>query len=228
LFRPIKRKIVFLVILSIFILSFLYLSFPLLPRIDLSQLIALRRKILRFSFLSPFVFFFAQILQILFPILPGNLLNFAGGYIFGIGKGSVLSLLGILFGASLAFSLSRYFGRKALFFFLREERWKRFDERVKKFGPLLFFLLFLLPNPIGDAVFYLYGLTSLPFSFFLPAVLIGRTPGIIFSTYLGSRALSFTLTDWLSFGIVLIVIATLFYLFKERILLFLSRLEKRD
>ncbi len=208
------------------VLLFTYLSFHTIRRVDLSKIIEVRERILEYQLLSPLIFLFSQIIQILFPVIPGSLLNIAGGYIFGILTGSILSLLGVLFGSFLVFIISRYLGRRILNLFVKEENIRRYDTKIKGIGPFIFFLLFLLPNPLGDVVFYLYGLTTLPFSFFLPAVLVGRTPGIIFSCYLGAKALTFvqgtgvagSLWEWLTFGIVLSLLVILFYSLKEKVL----------
>ncbi|MEO0101541.1 MAG: VTT domain-containing protein [candidate division WOR-3 bacterium] len=219
----ISRKIIFLISLFLLIFLLLYLSFRGTQKIELSALLSIREKVRQFPILSPLLFFLSQILQILFPIIPGNVLNFAGGYIFGVGMGSLFSILGVLSGSLIAFLLSRHLGRKVLRFFIRGERLKRFDQKIKEFGPFLFFLLFLIPNPLGDLLYYLYGLTDLPFSFFLPAVLIARSPGIIFSSYLGAKALSFTVWEWLVFGCLLFLLVALFYLFQDKILFLIYR-----
>ncbi|MEO0102749.1 MAG: VTT domain-containing protein [candidate division WOR-3 bacterium] len=215
---PLINRKFFFIFLLLFLLFLLYLSFRFSQRINLSQIITLRNQFLRFSRIAPLLFFLAQVGQIFLPFIPGQILNFAGGYIFGIGFGSILSLLGVLSGSLLAFLLSRRLGRKILKYLLKEKKLKIFDTKIKNSGPFLFFLLFLIPNPLGDALYYLYGLTNLPFSFFLPAVLIGRLPGIVFASYLGAKALSFTSREWLIFGASLIFLTSLFYFTKEKIL----------
>lgn len=220
-----KRKFFFFLLLIILLV---YLSFRFSQGINLSQMVLLRQQILRWPRIAPVLFFFAQVGQILFPVVPGHILNFAGGYIFGVGFGVILSLLGVLGGSLIAFLLSRYLGRKVLRFFLREEKLKRLDHKIKDSGPFLFFLLLLIPNPLGDTLYYLYGLTNLPFSFFLPAVLIGRSPSLIFASYLGAKALSFTSTEWLVFGASLIFLTTLFYLTKDKVLNLICRQVKTE
>ncbi len=213
-----KNKLLFISILFILIFLFTYLAFHFIRYIPFSQVREIREMILSVKFFPSFIFFLSQIIQILLPIIPGNVVNFAGGYIFGTLRGSILSILGVICGSFLAFTISRYFGRRVLNLFIKKERMKRFDGRIKKKVPLVFFLLLLIPNPLGDIVYFLYGLTNLPLSFFLIAVILSRSPGIIFSSYLGTKALNFTPVEWLIFGLITFTLAALFYLFKEKIL----------
>ena len=52
-----------------------------------------------------------QIVQVIICILPGQPVQFAASYIFGIFRGFLLSIIGAVIGTTISFMLARVFGR---------------------------------------------------------------------------------------------------------------------
>ena len=128
-------------------------------------------------------------LQILVAVIPGEPLEIAGGYAFGVLKGTTLCMLAAGAGSAIVLLLSRRFGtRLAELFFTKE---KLASLRFLKSSPkktLLLLLIFMLPGTPKDLICFYAGLTDIK----LPALLIicslGRFPSIITSA-LGGDAL---------------------------------------
>ena len=55
-----------------------------------------------------------QAIQVVVCILPGQPIQIAGSYMFGIGGALLASLLGAIIGATIAFIISRVLGRSAM------------------------------------------------------------------------------------------------------------------
>lgn len=139
--------------------------------------------------LAPLVFIAVQALQVVVFVIPGEVPQIAGGYLFGPWRGTLLSVCGILIGSTVDFFIARWAGTpfvRALFP----------GDRVDRLGRLLegrgaraaFFLLFLIPGIPKDILCYVAGLSPMRFPFFAGASTLGRLPGILGSAFIGEAA----------------------------------------
>ena len=69
-----------------------------------------RTVILSYDSLGALVFIMFQVLQILIAIIPGEVVQIAGGYIYGAPLATLLLLTGAVIGSSIAFGLARLMG----------------------------------------------------------------------------------------------------------------------
>src|SRR5262245_39552290 len=132
------------------------------------------------------VFVAAQVAQVVFFFIPGEVMQIAGGYIFGTWRGLVLSYVGITLGALTAFALARLFEHAVIDCLGDRRTVRRFDRLLygkSGFWPLL--LLFLLPGVPKDLLCYLAGLTPMHAVTFLVISTIARFPGTLFSSIFG-------------------------------------------
>lgn len=216
-----NTKIYFYIALIVLILAIaLILLFTKAPGFWLifSDQQKIRNFISSFGVKAPMILIALQVLQIIFAPIPGHFIGFSAGYLFGIFKGTFLCLLGIGIGSTITFWLSRVFGRRLLLIFINPESMKRFDNYIVRKGPFIIFILLLIPfSPLGDVVYYLSGLTAIPFGFFLLMVIIARLPSNFIYSLLGAKAFSFTVREWLIFLIVLVILTLLFYRNRRRI-----------
>jgi len=164
------------------------------------------------------VFVLVQCVQVVVFFIPGEVTQFAGGYIFGTWKGLALSYLGITLGSVLAFLFARVFGRPAVTLLISHETLQKFDRLVygkSGFWPML--VLFFLPGIPKDILCYIAGLTPMPLLTFLLISTIGRFPGILLSCILGDGLAE---RNWKTFGlsaVVTIGLIGLMYLFRRPI-----------
>ena len=177
----------------------------------------LKQLVLNAGIWAPLVMVTMQIIQVIIAPMPGQVVAFVSGYIFGAFKGTILSMIGLTIGAIFAFFLARITGRRLLRFFLHEAALKRLDKYTLKQGPFVLFLLLLIPNPLGDGVYYLAGLTNIPLLFYIIIVIISRFPSNVVNNLIGAKVTSFTIYHWLVFGFTLVILVLLYFLYKNRI-----------
>jgi uncharacterized membrane protein YdjX (TVP38/TMEM64 family) len=168
-----------------------------------------------------------QMVQIVIAPLPGNALSFACGYALGLWPTIVWLMLGVMLGATVDFLLIRLLGRNLLRYFLSPEQLARLDSLVLQRGTFYIFLLLLVPNPVGDWVYYLAGLTTMPLPLFLGLVFIGRLPSNLLECGVGSSATGFGWREWLVLGLLVAALALGYYQFRDRINGWLERISAR-
>jgi uncharacterized membrane protein YdjX (TVP38/TMEM64 family) len=178
--------------------------------------------------LAPLLFMAVQALQVVVFFVPGEIPQVAGGYLFGVWKGSLLSLAGITAGATFNFVMARLLGVPfvhALFARERVDRIRRLADLPR--ARLSFFLVFLIPGIPKDILCYAAGLSSLGLPSFLIFSTLGRAPGILGSALLGEAAAG---KRWLLAGALLALAVVLFvigFLLRDRIQAALERLARR-
>lgn len=141
--------------------------------------------------IAPIVFIALQFVQVVLFIIPGEVAQAAGGYIFGMWWGMLYSVIGILIGSSFNFYLARLLGVPFVNAVFGAERLSRFDKVLTSGrATIAFFLLFLIPGIPKDALCYVAGLSTLRFPLFMVISTLGRLPGIVGSSALGGAAAS--------------------------------------
>lgn len=141
----------------------------------------------RYQTASVFVYFAIQVLQLVICIIPGQAMQFAGGYVFGIGLGYLLSITGAAVGTVLTFYLARVLGRDALHLFFDEKKIAHFVEKLNsKKALIVVFVIYLIPGLPKDLITYAAGVSEIKLKPFLILSLVGRTPGMLCSIILGN------------------------------------------
>ena len=136
---------------------------------------------------------FAPIIYILIftlvplTLIPTSLIAISGGALFGLYYGSLYTLIGAAFGATLSFGLSRYFG-KTLAEKLISNKAQCFSEHAEKNGFLFVFLLRLIPFVPFDVISYGAGLSRIRYIDFLCATCIGILPGVVAYSNIGDKS----------------------------------------
>ena len=155
---------------------------------ELADPMALRAAILSFGPLAPLSYVVVLAAQVVVAPIPGHLLGFVGGYLFGPFWGTVYSLVGVTIGSTVVFVLSRRFGRPYVERMLAPELVSRFDAFVADSGTVGIFLVFLIPGLPDDAVCFLVGLTRLPLRRLVVLVAVGRAPAFALVSLAGAGA----------------------------------------
>ncbi len=157
---------------------------------------------------APLVFVGVQVAQVIVFVLPGEVVQIAGGYLFGGWMGILLSLSGILLGSTAAFFLSRALGRPFVAAVVPPAQLERVEKLLEaRSSRIVFFLLFLIPGIPKDLLCYIAGLTPMGFLFFLGVSTVGRLPGIVGSSMIGGAARS---SRWVALGILSVAAVVLF------------------
>lgn len=145
--------------------------------------------ITRFGIWAPLVYVAIQVFQVVVFVVPGDVVQIAGGYLFGVLGGVTYSLIGIAIGSTIDFFVARTLGRTFVEGVFGEARVAAFD-RVSE-SPRArtgFFLLFVIPGIPKDVLVYVAGISTLRFPSFLLVTMAGRTAGILGSAIIGDSA----------------------------------------
>lgn len=160
------------------------------------------------------VFILLQILQVVVAAIPGEVVQLAGGYIYGTWLGTLYSLTGIVTGSVIVFYTSRLLGYSLVRIFVSQKSLDRFDFIINdEKSEIAMFLLFLIPGIPKDVLTYIAGLTPIkPLRFFV-IITIGRLPALLASSYIGYN------TQKGNYLIVIILSAAALILFTAGVLL---------
>ena len=177
---------------------------------------------------APLVFVGVQMAQVIVFAIPGEVVQIAGGYLFGGWTGIVLSMSGILLGSTAAFFLSRALGRPFVAAVVPPAQLERVEKLLEaRSSRVVFFLLFLIPGIPKDILCYIAGLTPMSFLFFLGVSTVGRLPGIVGSSMIGGAARS---SRWVALGILSVAAILLFaagLILRPRLQAFIERVASR-
>jgi uncharacterized membrane protein YdjX (TVP38/TMEM64 family) len=181
-----------------------------------SQPERLRDWIGQFGALAPLVAISLQALQVIVAPIPGEVINIADGYLFGVVLGTLYSMIGTGLGTMLAIGLARRFGRPLVVRFVPQDHLARMDRAVQRAGPFALFLLFLAPF-LPDTLCFLAGLTALPLGTLFAVTILPRFPKILAATLVGAHAGRMTPLQWAIVGGLALLVAIPLVLWRDRI-----------
>jgi uncharacterized membrane protein YdjX (TVP38/TMEM64 family) len=176
-----------------------------------------KKTISSYGAYAPLAYILLQIIQVVIAPIPGGAIEFLGGVIFGVKAGFIYSMIGLILGSWLAFSLARIFEKVAVEKFVSEQTRKKFDYLVEHEGVILSFILFLLPGFPKDALCYILGLTPMHLGIFLIISTIGRIPGTLIACLQGGKAFEH---QYYTFGVLLgasFLVILVFYIYHDEI-----------
>jgi len=130
-----------------------------------------------------------EVLQVILFVIPGEVVQVVGGYIYGTWLGSLLSIIGILAGGLFNFWIGRLLGRPFVEAVFKKDTIEKI-EKITNSGRQAagFFLLFAIPGIPKDALCYIAGMTHFSLPLFMLVSTLGRLPGILGSSIMGSAA----------------------------------------
>ncbi|PKL06175.1 MAG: TVP38/TMEM64 family protein [Spirochaetae bacterium HGW-Spirochaetae-9] len=162
------------------------------------------------GFWGPLVFIGLQALQVVVFVIPGELTQAMGGFIFGFWGGTILSLAGIAIGSLINYGIGRLSGRPFLHGIMGEERLMRSEKALgNRKAEAGLFLLFLVPGIPKDILCYAAGMARSPLTLFMAASMTARLPGIAGSSLIGMTAYAgrIGLSIWLLSGAALLLVS---------------------
>jgi uncharacterized membrane protein YdjX (TVP38/TMEM64 family) len=177
----------------------------------------LKAAIRSYGAYSPLAYVFAQILQVVVAPIPGGAVEFLGGYLFGVKLGFLYSMIGLLIGSWIAFSLARIFEKLAVEKFVPPGTRKKFDYLIGHEGVILSFLLFLIPGFPKDALCYILGLTPMHLGIFLFMSTLGRIPGTLMACLQGGKAFDYQYKTLLILLGISALVILIFYIYHDEI-----------
>ena len=138
-------------------------------------------RIKSYGIIGPIIFLFIQIVQVVFPVIPGGASCLAGTLAFGPIEGFIYNYIGLTLGSVFAYMLSRNFGLPLIKKLFKEETINKYLKyiRTKKFETVFFWGI-LLPGAPDDLLCYIAGISNLTFRKFLIIILLGKPLTLIF------------------------------------------------
>ncbi len=180
---------------------------------------AIQQKVASAGIFAPLVMILAKASTIVFAPLGGGPLYLVAGPLFGFPKGFLYVLCGDMLGSTIAFYISKFFGRKVMHKFLSDSGMKYIDDilyHLTTWKGLVYARVILVGLP--EAVSYAAGLTALPFWLFWLITLAVYIAFDFALVALGNTLLSNTVLAMalLWVGSAVIVIAGLFFIGKRK------------
>ena len=215
-----NRFITDIVLLIAFIAVIIFLTIKYAPYIT-----ELARKpdefrdvILSYGYFGVFVFIFIQVFQVVVAAIPGELIQIAGGFVYGAWLGTLYLSIGVVIGTLAAFYAARLFGYSLIKKIVAEDKLARFKDMMEsKKADLVISVLFLLPGLPKDFLVYVGGLTPVKPMKFIVITTIARLPALFFSAYIGENIQEQDYVRALVISIIAVVLFLLGVINRERI-----------
>lgn len=133
------------------------------------------------------IMLFIQIAQIVVALIPGEVVEFVAGTVYGWFGGLIFCLVGVAIGQTLVFLAVKFLGKDLVEKAAGSNAMKKFkflnDESKLK---VILFFLFFIPGTPKDLLTYIVPLTKIKLLDFLVITLVARIPSILSSTLAGS------------------------------------------
>ncbi|NMM65886.1 TVP38/TMEM64 family protein [Clostridium sp. P21] len=165
------------------------------------------------------VFIAFQVLQTVIAPIPGEIIQIAGGYIYGVPIGLIYSMVGMLLGAIIAFYFTRMLGGSFVEKLLNEKnsQWIKDIMDSKKFSIILF-IVFLVPGLPKDFLIYVAGLTPIKPLKFFGILLVSRFPWLLASVSIGANLHYRNYTSTIIVSLLALISFILGVLYKDKLI----------
>ncbi|MGI6367260.1 MAG: TVP38/TMEM64 family protein [Anaerolineae bacterium] len=159
----------------------------------------------------------AQVVQVLVPVIPSQLLGMAAGFLYGIVGGTFVSWFGTALGGILAIALARRYGRPFVEKHASPETIDEIDAIARRFGSWGFFLVALIPFMPTDIGCFVAGLTALRMRSTIIPISLGRVPGLLVLSYLGATSKEISLEAMVLISAFTLIVAGILWHYRERL-----------
>lgn len=170
-----------------------------------------------------------QILQVIICILPGQPIQFASSYMYGVAGGLIISLVGAIIGSTITFYIAKILGYDALKNLFGEEKVENYRNKINSGkGLLISFFIYLIPGFPKDLVAYVAGISRMQLLPFLIVSTIGRTPGMLGSLFFGTFFQNENYKAIILLAIVCIIFLAICFIKRKSLINILDNLEEKD
>jgi uncharacterized membrane protein YdjX (TVP38/TMEM64 family) len=176
---------------------------------------ALEAWVANLGWLGPLALITLNAIQIVVAPIPGYVVQVAAGFLFGPIWGGLWASLGLLCGSSLAFWLSRFYGRPLVGRLVGHERLERWEHLTFSDSTLLWFVLLL--GPVGDIPYFLAGLARVSFVKIFVITLAVRVPSTWVVAAAGAGVLLLTWWQIALLLAILLGIVLLFFRYQDQL-----------
>ena len=174
------------------------------------------------------VYLLIQYIQVVIGFLPGQIIQFVGGYLFGIVLGLILSLIGTALGTFTVFHLARFFGREFVSLFVKDEKLNKFIDLMDSGkGYTIVILIYLIPGLPKDVFTYAAGLTRLRPLMFTLLTVVSRAPAMLATIMLSGFLYSGNYIGVLVVIIVIAILLVIIFLKRKSLFALIERLHTK-
>jgi len=168
----------------------------------------LRLYLLGFGIWAPIVSSVLMVLQMIAAPIPGQLITFTNGLLFGAFWGAVLSWSSAMAGAALCFGIASAFGRPVVEKLVGKASLNYVDDFFERYGTKAIIVARLIPFVPFDPISYGAGLTKIGFARFFIATGIGQLPATILYSWLGAKVTgAIQIVFWVFIGVIVLAVA---------------------
>lgn len=224
-----KKKMItilkFSIMIFILVIIPLYLIFF---RQDLMSDVKNTQKVIKFleeyKGESVLIYIGIQIAQIVICVIPGQIFQFAAGYLYGFFLGLLYSIIGAALGTTITFYLARFLSRDALHLLFEEDKVEDLVRRLNsKKAYIVVFFIFLIPGVPKDLCCYAAGASDMKLKTFLIISLIGRTPAMAGSILFGIFYKSHEYSLMFALALVVAIICIFFFIKRKDVKKFFDK-----
>ncbi len=141
----------------------------------------------RHSDTSGLIYIGVQAVQVMVSVIPGQIVQITGGYLYGFWAASLLSVLGVAAGSTGAFLLARLLGHRPIEKIFGESAVNEYTGMLNSNAAYRgIALLYLIPGFPKDILAYVAGLSRMKFRSFLPIATLVRYPSMALSMLIGA------------------------------------------
>ena len=200
-------------LLAIAILTVGYFLFPNIKNFASPNFV--REFLLGFGIWSYPIFIILLILAVPLP-LPTTPIAIGGGYLYGTLQGTLLSLVALVIGSSIAFLLVRMYGKPLLERMVDAHHIEHFNHVFKRRGLVMAFVSYIVPIFPTDCVSLFLGFTKTRFRDFIVIVTLGHIPRLMIINSVGDSLFSgFSIVTVIAVALAVVMVGIA--IFKEKI-----------
>ncbi len=178
------------VLLAVFLGVVVFASFKYAPSVTrlFREPEKFREYLSAYGAAGPLIYIAFSAVQVIVAVIPGEIVQIAGGYAFGTLLGALYALLGTVIGTIVVFAAIRLLGFSLVKAMISPAQLERFRFLVcSPKSEIVIFVLFLIPGIPKDVLVYLSGLTPIKMLRFLVLCTVARFPGVLGSAYIGAN-----------------------------------------
>lgn len=165
-----------------------------------------------------------QVLQIVISVIPGQVFQFAAGYLYSFFPALIFSICGAFLGTTISFYLAKILGSDFVHLFFGKEKTREYVQKLNsKRAYMIVFILYLIPGLPKDVVSYAAGVSEMKFKPFILLSLTGRLPGMMGSIMIGSMWNKGEYFGMIALGVIAVAAFILCIIFRKKINEFLDK-----
>lgn len=169
-----------------------------------------------------------QFIQIVVAFIPGEIVQFAAGVVYGPWLGALILIVGCVISSAFIFFMVHRLGAPFVQSMVPTKHLEKF-EKLEETGKLniIVFVLFLIPGLPKDVFTYLVPLTNMRMRDFLVLSNIGRIPGILVTTYMADGFIEGRIWQSVIIFVIAAGIAILGLIYREKLLGLVERFHEK-